>query len=129
MPGSNLRWLASYPGGSSNTSCRFSCRNLILAQAPSLEPSNLFDRSPKLRGRLHPIRCKNNVLLIDVINLICYLGSKDESRKTVHQAEFSLLLAELTQRFPHNSSVSSLLAECVKNNRGVIIISDGSTIN
>lgn len=56
-------------------------------------------------------------------------GSEDESHKTVHQAEFTLLLAALIQRFSHNSSVSSLLSECVKNNSGVIVISDNSPIN
>jgi len=56
-------------------------------------------------------------------------GPKDESRKTVHQADFSLLLAALIQRFPHNTSVSSLLAECVKNRPGVIVVSHDSTIN
>jgi len=56
-------------------------------------------------------------------------GSKDESRKTLHQTEFSLLLAALMQRFPHNTAVSSLLAECVKNSPGVIVISDDSAIN
>ena len=64
-----------------------------------------------------------------MVNLTCYLGSEDESHKTVHQAEFSLLLAALIQRFPHNSSVSSLLSECVKNNPGVIVISDDSAVN
>lgn len=64
-----------------------------------------------------------------IVNLTCYLGSEDESHKTVHQAEFTLLLAALIQRFSHNSSVSSLLSECVKNNSGVIVISDDSAIN
>lgn len=63
-----------------------------------------------------------------MVNLTCSLGSEDESNKTAHQAEFSLLLAALIQRscVPHNPSVSFLLSECVKNNTGVIVISDDS---
>ncbi|KAJ7352995.1 hypothetical protein OS493_032935, partial [Desmophyllum pertusum] len=56
-------------------------------------------------------------------------GSQDGIHKTAHQAEFSLLLSVLTQRFSHNTSVSSLLTECFRSYPRVIIMSDDSPVD
>lgn len=68
----------------------------------------------------------NNVLLAHVIH--CHLDSQDETRRTVHQSEFSLLLSVLNQKFSDNAVLSSLLRDCIKNNSGVILMSELSTV-
>ncbi|KAL9952207.1 hypothetical protein ACROYT_G039422 [Oculina patagonica] len=55
--------------------------------------------------------------------------SKDGSCSTAHQAEFSLLLSALAQRFSDNTTVSSLLADCIGRNPGVILMSHDSAVN
>ena len=68
----------------------------------------------------------NNVLLAHVIH--CHLDSQDETRRAVHQSEFSLLLSVLNQKFSDNAVLSSLLRDCIKNNSGVILMSELSAV-
>lgn len=49
--------------------------------------------------------------------------SQDETRRTVHQCQFSLLLSVLNQKFSDNAAVSTLLKDCIKDNSGVILMS------
>lgn len=68
----------------------------------------------------------NNVLLAHVVH--CHLDSQDETRRTVHQSQFSLLLSVLNQKFSDNAALSSLLRDCIKNNSGVILMSELSAV-
>ena len=65
-----------------------------------------------------------------LMSFICNLDSQDETSGTVHQAEFSLLLAVLSQKFSDNASVSCLLRDCIKNNNpGAIVMSHDSAVD
>ena len=121
MLGSKLQWPALRPGGNNYTLNRLSCRNLNFISSTRFTSLIDFLNWNRLHSKI--------IFCLLMANLTCYLGSEEESHKTVNQAGFSRLLAALIQRFPHNSSVSSLLSECVKNNSGVIVISDNSPIN
>ena len=68
----------------------------------------------------------NNVLLAHVVH--CHLDSQDETRRTVHQSQFSLLLSVLNQKFSDNAALSSLLRDYIKNNSGVILMSELSAV-
>ena len=68
----------------------------------------------------------NNVLLAHVVH--CHLDLQDDTRRTVHQSQFSLLLSVLNQKFSDNAALSSLLRGCIKNDSGVILMSELSAV-